>query len=378
MLLSCLCSSAALAAPNATRPDLIPGRGLYIVETDAVGPVLAGLQATADGGPVPMEVIMCFDVPGYWTCVVENPDGEDISVAEEPIATGDRILLTDPEKQTETVTVVVRGDVLGTGELNIAQLTALARDLTGQGKLDGPYALAADLNGSGSPDIADLTLEARLLQTGGIPEVPADYPALTEVAQAAYFLNPRDGGDIYTADDHVRGPLAETVLYSLIDLRAKWQNPEAPTEGLLGDPDNFNPLLLDVLTSCEMEPIDSGRFEYRFDANRILTLLEALFGFDVSEDLREGIEKMEGDVFWEDDYIELSGEGIAGSVVNYIGLGAYPSPTDTYEFESRLTYYFDEEEEMTASMWYTIRIIPDGEAPFGFLVESCRFADAAG
>lgn len=376
MLLSCLLGSAGLAA--AALPDVIPGRGLYVEENEEIGPVLAGLQAVPTDGPTPMDVIMCFDIPGDWTCVVEDPEGEDISIREEPVATGDAVVFSDGADFTEALTVVVRGDVLGNGRLNIGQLTAMAQVLTGQRTLTGPYALAGDLNGSGAIDIGDLTSEARLLQSNGRPAPPEGYPRICDVAQAAYLLNPREGGDIYVADGHVVGPLASAVLYALIDLHAKWDDPDAPTEGLLGYPDGFNSLLLDVLSTCRVEPIDSDVFEYRFEADRIVALLNALFGFDVTEDLRASVEIMEGDVFWRDGYIELSGVGVGGSVVTYSGIGMYPSPTDTYEFESRITYYSDGEDEMVASMWFTARILPEADAPFGFLMESCRFSSAAG
>lgn len=380
MLTACLAGPAVLASEENPRPDLIPGRGLLVEENEDLGPLLVGLQAKTADNPVPMDVIMCFDVPGDWTCVVQDKAGEDISISEAPIATGDQVVFTDPDQIPETLTVVVRGDVLGNGTMSIVQLTAMARSLTGQNPLTGPYALAGDLNGSGSPDIADLTLEAWLLQTGGADDLsPVGYPSMVSVAEAAYLLNPRDGaGPVYIEDGKVHGPLAETVLHSLIDLHAKLTDPEAPRTGLLGDPEHFHPLLLDVLTTCRVEPVDSGTVEYRFDAPSILTLLEALFGVDCSAELRRGVEQMEGDAFWQDDYIELSGTPVGESVVTYTGIGQYPSPTDAYEFRSIVTLDGEDGEEYEATMTYTIRILPDEISQFGFLVESCEMTGAAG
>ncbi|MBD5559717.1 MAG: hypothetical protein HDQ87_05075 [Clostridia bacterium] len=378
MLLTCL---AAPALATEDLPVLIPGRGLGITENDTLGPLLTGLQARTSDNPTPMDVIMCFYVPGYWSLIVEAPDGEDISISEAPVATGDRLIFTDTENMTETTTIIVRGDVLGTGVLAINQLVAIAGVISGQNELTGPYALAADLNSSGAPDIADLVMEANLIGTGGISPLPAGYPDLSSVAQAAYLLNPRDGGEIDVQDGTVTGPLASTVLYALIDLHAKWQNqdPESPAEGLLGRPDEFNPLLLDVLTTCSMEPVEDGRFEYRFDAVALVRLLNALFGLDVENTLRQSVEEMEGDVFWQDDYIELSGIPVGGSTVRYIGIGSYPNPANTYEFESHLVYDVDEDgEELVASMWFTAQIRPQEDAAFGFHLENCRFAAAAG
>ena len=377
MLGSCFCGTAALAASE--LPELIPGRGLEVMDSADLGSLLIGLDASPADGPTPMDVMMCFDVPGWWSLYVENNSGENISISEEPAATGDRLVFVAPDESVETVTVVVRGDVLGSGRLNIAQLTTMARALTGQSALTGVYSLAGDFNGNDSIDIADLTAEAKLLTSGGVPALPEGYPAMSQVAEAAYLLNPREGGDIYVEDGTVQGPLASAVLYALVDLHAKWSDPDAPATGLLGDPEAFNPLLLNILESCSMEPVEDDLFEYRFDANSIVALLNALFGFDVREELRRSVEEMEGDVFWEDDYIELSSSPVGGSVVSYAGIGAYPNAMDTYEFESRLVYGTDEDgDEMIASMWFTTRIIPDVEAPYGFLVENCHFAAAAG
>lgn len=61
---------------------------------------------------------------------------------------------------------VVMGDVLGSGQLNIAQLVRIARAVAGDAALEGPYLAAGDWDGNGRIDIADLTREAQLFRTG--------------------------------------------------------------------------------------------------------------------------------------------------------------------------------------------------------------------
>ena len=62
----------------------------------------------------------------------------------------------------EQATIIIPGDVRGTGALNISQLVAMADDIAGHRKLTGPYAQTADLNHTSRIDIGDLVLEARL------------------------------------------------------------------------------------------------------------------------------------------------------------------------------------------------------------------------
>lgn len=75
------------------------------------------------------------------------------------------------------VSLIIKGDVLGTGLLNIAQLTRLAQDLNGSKPLAGVYAEAGDLNGNGRIDIGDLPILAQWL-TGRIPRTGASLPGL--------------------------------------------------------------------------------------------------------------------------------------------------------------------------------------------------------
>lgn len=66
--------------------------------------------------------------------------------------------------EENTATVVVTGDVCGTGKMSLSQLVMLSQALGGRTELEGPYLAAGDHNGSGSIDLSDLVAEARMLQ----------------------------------------------------------------------------------------------------------------------------------------------------------------------------------------------------------------------
>lgn len=78
--------------------------------------------------------------------------------------TGDAIMCTGYRLElVKDATVIMTGDVLGTGVMNIAQIVAMARDLNGVQKLQGVYAIAGDFNHNGAIDISDLVAEAHIL-----------------------------------------------------------------------------------------------------------------------------------------------------------------------------------------------------------------------
>lgn len=58
--------------------------------------------------------------------------------------------------------VVVRGDVNGTGKVDLSQLVRLAKVVKGDDTLEGPYFLAGDLTSDGRISISDVVAEARL------------------------------------------------------------------------------------------------------------------------------------------------------------------------------------------------------------------------
>lgn len=89
----------------------------------------------------------------------------DVTVsAKEIVATGDTVVFALGEEVAAQATVVVAGDVIGSGIMSLAQLVRLAGALSGTGaELTGPYLAAADLDGSGILSLSDLVRESELL-----------------------------------------------------------------------------------------------------------------------------------------------------------------------------------------------------------------------
>lgn len=94
---------------------------------------------------------------------IRNADGTPCS-NDKPISTGQEVEIQDISiGVVKKFTLVVTGDVVGNGVLNISQLARLAQAIARISPLTGPYAMAADVNGSGNLDIADLSMLARML-----------------------------------------------------------------------------------------------------------------------------------------------------------------------------------------------------------------------
>ena len=88
--------------------------------------------------------VLASDAIVYTGCVLQLINDADGSVA-------------------DRATIIVAGDVLGTGIIAINQVVRMAQDLNGTRALEGIFQQAGDFNGSGSIDIADLVREAQIL-----------------------------------------------------------------------------------------------------------------------------------------------------------------------------------------------------------------------
>lgn len=123
----------------------------------------------------------------FMTMDLFNADGTYLPLGWEPerIATGQYgcFYHQDYPDGARLFVVIDRGDVMGTGKLNITQLVRMAEHLTDRKLLTGVYEQAGDINGNGEVDIVDLAylgLWLRNSMTIG-PAAPrqSDAPILT-------------------------------------------------------------------------------------------------------------------------------------------------------------------------------------------------------
>lgn len=178
-----LASGTGLAA--AANPADVAVLTLTVSSDSAGQQVISGLTAAA----VPLPSCQLTGLLRECT----DPEAEFITDdPQTPAATGLAALWTS-EGKTASAALVVGGDVLGSGVLNIAQLVRMAQALNGTRPLSGVFLAAADFNGGGL-EITDLVHEAELLtQESAISE-----EAARTVVEAAVAIQ-TDGGT-YSAD----------------------------------------------------------------------------------------------------------------------------------------------------------------------------------
>ena len=153
--------SAACAADAAPEITPIPG---------------GSLPVTVKAGTTVQAVLKRLDLPEGWVGAdaASREPLEDSTIA----ATG--MVVHSPGMEP---TIVVQGDVLGTGQLGISQLVRLALGLIGTKPLTGAYLSAGDLNENGKLDLTDLTLMASLLITGHLPNSSKPVPDPTDAME---------------------------------------------------------------------------------------------------------------------------------------------------------------------------------------------------
>ena len=152
-------SHSVTPAPGFPQPDKETG---WVISQHANGLILTGITAEKQDAVTAGALAARFTLPDNEQIKIYDRSGV-VCQTDKAVATGDQFELTSDTGRRETVTIIVRGDVLGTGKLDIAQLVHMAKSLTGQTQLSWPYELAGTLVGTGKINIADLVAEAQLL-----------------------------------------------------------------------------------------------------------------------------------------------------------------------------------------------------------------------
>lgn len=99
---------------------------------------------------------------GAWISARPGSDKAVSNTAD--ISTG---MVYHPRKSSDlAMTVVVRGDVLGTGKLGLSQVVALSEAIQGRRTLTGAYFNAGDLNNNGKIDLSDLIQLVKKITVG--------------------------------------------------------------------------------------------------------------------------------------------------------------------------------------------------------------------
>lgn len=84
---------------------------------------------------------------------------------EEMVGTGDILRVTRPDGTAAAqARIVIPGDVTGSGEINLTEVTVMAQAVLGERTLAGPYLTAGDWNGNGTIDLTDLVREVQVFQ----------------------------------------------------------------------------------------------------------------------------------------------------------------------------------------------------------------------
>lgn len=157
-----VCSDGIIEDAGPEMPYPKPGSGLESYYDSRVnGSMLSGLTVGESSATVGYIMENYTLVPGSALTVV-SADGEPCT-ADMTAATGQHLILTGQDGKTEDITVVVKGDVLGTGSLNISQLVRMARALNGAEPLTGAYLAAGVFRPAPDLSISDLVAEAQLL-----------------------------------------------------------------------------------------------------------------------------------------------------------------------------------------------------------------------
>lgn len=103
-----------------------------------------------------------ISIPTGWDISIQYPKGYSLKNDNDIVPTGAFYYLMKDGTRTQSTYVVVKGDVSGTGQMNIAQVIKVAQHVAGRDELKPPYLYAA--NSTGKVTIGDVVTIASLLK----------------------------------------------------------------------------------------------------------------------------------------------------------------------------------------------------------------------
>lgn len=254
-LVAALCCPTAVLASGTFAPG--PGEwpqlkddcGLSIQEREGLY-YIVGLSL-ADPGKTIGDIIDSFECPeGSKVEVSQWPPGGSGDGMQTPVATNEQIMATSSTGSTKAMTLVVMGDVLGTGKMSLAQITTMVKALTGTATFVRAELMAGDFGGSGNITLSDLLTEVKLFidpssaSVPDVPPIPSSTPTPSPTAavtpapsqdhlitvdglrEAAYLLANFDSR--YDSYHNKQAALAASVIISLTDL---WKIREGMADG---------------------------------------------------------------------------------------------------------------------------------------------------
>ena len=135
---------------------------LTVQEWSNLGSLITGYAAYSPAKPITTaELRAQFVLPDGMWCVVRTPVGT-ARPETAGVCTGDTVELRNADGIRFTGTLVIAGDVRGTGTMTLSQLVRMTAAYMHEDPLLGPYLLAGDFQNTDSITLSDITSEAQL------------------------------------------------------------------------------------------------------------------------------------------------------------------------------------------------------------------------
>lgn len=176
-----------------STPTIAPGSGSSIKVTGSGGARYAeGMTVSRTGTSVSSFLRdLRFTAPAGYTMQLLSQSGQSVD-PDSVVCTGMKLVLvqTVTEETVDTVHVVIMGDVLGQGTMNLSQLVRIAAAFRGRAELSGAFYQAALLTGKSTIQLSDIVAEAALYKTamsgssGDTPASPAPSASSSPDAQS--------------------------------------------------------------------------------------------------------------------------------------------------------------------------------------------------